>query len=309
MEKNCTLPSISTFSCYFVTNANTYVDMRRCEKSKRPPNSLEKVKSISEWVIKYIFLRKIFFLLSSPTFAHWKCSSNCAIHMISHMLWTLPWHSYSKSSFCWWAFPTRLKWILINRDKMRRMWQKLILLPEAECLRLCSNWIQIHSEGHWLDASNEGSQAPLRKKSYHLDNLFYCKSMRKMNTPGLRMRRAWPFPPSPRAVRPTRWMYSFGSSGGSNLWKKNFLVFVSLTISSFFQVNKYFEKKGIRSLVRQPAQSSQHQGYPTLLLLHQYTKVSQNLHCRTGRTLSYALSAFAFPKTEYGLKSWWQFIR
>lgn len=39
---------------------------------------------------------------------------------------------------------------------------------------------------------------------------------RNPSSSGLRMSKAWPFPPSPRAVRPTRWMYSRGSSGGSN---------------------------------------------------------------------------------------------
>lgn len=38
---------------------------------------------------------------------------------------------------------------------------------------------------------------------------------KKPSSSGRKISSAWPLPPSPRAVRPTLWMYSLGSSGGS----------------------------------------------------------------------------------------------
>lgn len=80
-----------------------------------------------------------------------------------------------------------------------------------------------------------------QENSNSLRGTFACfKYRRKPSSSGRRMSKAWPAPPSPRAVRPTRWMYSyhqfkllyyelkykqsevimkkctFGSSGGSN---------------------------------------------------------------------------------------------
>ena len=47
-----------------------------------------------------------------------------------------------------------------------------------------------------------------------LITLACLRNLRKPSSSGNRKRRAWPHPPA-LAVRPTRWMYSFGSSGGS----------------------------------------------------------------------------------------------
>ena len=47
------------------------------------------------------------------------------------------------------------------------------------------------------------------------EGLLTLRKVRKPSSSGSSMSSARPLPPLPRAVRPTRWMYSFGSSGGS----------------------------------------------------------------------------------------------
>ena len=54
------------------------------------------------------------------------------------------------------------------------------------------------------------------ENSNSLSGIRACLRYRKKpSSSGRKIRSAWPLPPSPRAVRPTLWMYSLGSSGGS----------------------------------------------------------------------------------------------
>lgn len=50
----------------------------------------------------------------------------------------------------------------------------------------------------------------LQEKSNSFSGTLACfRYRRKPNSSGRRINRAWPTPPSPRAVLPTRWMYSY----------------------------------------------------------------------------------------------------
>lgn len=54
------------------------------------------------------------------------------------------------------------------------------------------------------------------ENSNSLSGIRACLRYRKKpSSSGPKISSAWPLPPSPRAVRPTLWMYSLGSSGGS----------------------------------------------------------------------------------------------
>ena len=77
----------------------------------------------------------------------------------------------------------------------------MLLKTRREMMALTCNWmsaILFHENSNSLS----GIRASFRYR-------------KKPSSSGRKISSAWPLPPSPRAVRPTLWMYSLGSSGGS----------------------------------------------------------------------------------------------
>jgi hypothetical protein len=93
-------------------------------------------------------------------------------------------------SFIFWSYTEKYKLMYIM---LRKTGQEMMALT-------CS----------WMSATL------FHENSNSLSGIRACFRYRKKpSSSGRNIRSACPLPPSPRAVRPTLWMYSLGSSGGS----------------------------------------------------------------------------------------------
>ncbi len=116
---------------------------------------------------------------------------------------------------------------------------------------------------------------------------------RNPNSSGLKTSRALPTPPSPRAVRPTLWMYSCNASVScvfQTVAKKG--SHAKVTLDTSWHVVPWDRPVG------RTAQSSPPRGCPDLWPQRPCTAKSLVLHCRTGRRSEFAWLVSVSPERQ-----------
>lgn len=102
-------------------------------------------------------------------------------------------------------------------------WHVYVSFTPATLQRYCITYVQSTYISRTPATTKVLYQVLAKWKSLHRTNVFIVALHPRPHAPdvhtcssGSRKSKARPFLFSPRAVRPTRWMYSLGSSGGSN---------------------------------------------------------------------------------------------